>query len=342
MWRALPLALVLSLPLSLSAQTAEEGEEEPEEEQEVDAASVGVFGGPLDLSHLGKRPSPPPPPLPPEERFERSPGWGIRETPLHLAPAGEGYGRTEGEIRGYTSPPWPGRAMEDAWDLASAYSFPRLAPAVGVEFFTSLGERQTDDLTLFGESVRLSLYFLELRMNAVKTAGGERLDETELDLDFRIPVRLGRAHRLAFLPGATFPIDGRPRTDRDTAVRFQAIYGIGVEGFGAQGRLGFAEGRRARGVLQVDDRVDDPAVLYGALVAWRFVPGVQIRAEASGEIGTDDGEDLLSLLGGPVFFPFGDPRLSVGVLGVLETTGDDLDFERPVWGGLVQLGLDFL
>lgn len=338
MWRALPLAIVFSFPLVAAAQEAAEEEEEAEGEVGW-GGETGVMGGPLDLSHLGRKPSPPPPP---EDRFERSPGWGIRETPLHLAPAGVGYGSTEGEVRALVAPPWPGPAMVDSWDLASAYSFPRLTPSIGVELFTVAGERQTDDQTLFGEAVRINLYFLELRTNAVGSVGGERLDQTDLDLDFRIPVRLGRAHRLAFLPGVTFPIDGRSNTDDNTAIRFQAIYGIGGDGLGFQGRLGFVEGSRVRGLLQLDERVDDAAFLYGALFAWRFVPGVQIRVEGSGEIGTDDGPDPFTLLGGPVFFPFGDPRLSVGTLGILETTAEDFSFKLPTWGAIVQLGLDFL
>ncbi|HLV60377.1 MAG TPA: hypothetical protein VKY51_03145 [Fredinandcohnia sp.] len=340
MWRALPLLVLLAWPLPAGAEAAAQDEDEEEDGEIGWGGETGVTGGPLDLSHLGKRPSPPPKA---EPQFERgSWTWGIRETPLHLVPAGVGYGSYEPEVQAFLSPPWPGPAMVDAWDLASAYSFPRLAPAVGAELFTTVGERQTDDRTLFTEAVRLNFYFLELRTTAVGSVGGERLDRTDLDLDFRIPVRLGRTHRLAFLPGVTFPIDGRSATDDNTAIRFQALYGIGGAGLGFQGRVGFTEGSRTRGLLQVDERVRDPAFLYGALLAWRFVPGVQIHLEGSGEIGLDAGPDPLTLLAGPVFFPFGDPRLSLGALGIVETTAQDLSFRRPIWGGIVQIGLDFL
>lgn len=333
MWRPLPFVLAFLLPLAAHAQ------EEGEEEEVGWGGETGVMGGPLDLSHLGKKPAPPPEP---EPRFESWPKFGLRETQFHLVPAGSARGPWERERYGLTSPAWPGPAMLEDWDLASAYAFPRLAPSIGVEFFSFVGERQTDDAALFNERVRIDLYFLELRMNAVGSVGGERVDRTDLELDFRIPVRLGAKHRLALLPGATFPVDGRPKTAENTAVRFQAIYGIGGGGFGLQTRLGFIQGRRLRGLLLVDEANQEPALLYGALLAWRLVPGIQLRAEGSGEWAREEGRDQLTLMAGPVFFPFGDPRLSLGTLGIVETTGEDLDFERPAWGAVFQIGVDFL
>lgn len=335
MWRPLPLVVALSFPLAPLAHAEEASEEEDEEVGW--GGEAGVMGGPLDLSRLGRAPAPPPEPA---SRVERWPSWGLRESKLHLVPAGAGHGSVEAELTGLTSPPWPGPAMVEAWDLGSAFSFPHLAPSVGVELFSFVGERQTDDASLFNERVRVDLYFLELRMNAVGSVGGERVDQTDLDLDFRIPIRLGEKHRLALLPGATFPVDDRPKTDDNTAIRFQALYGIGGSGLGFQARLGFVEGRRLRGLLQVDRADRAPALLYGALLAWRPVAGVQLRAEGSGEWATEDGLDQLTLMGGPVFFPFGDPRISLGTLAIVESTGQD--FERPAWGGVVQVGIGFL
>lgn len=329
------VALFLAWVLPLASVAQEVVEEEGSESRD---SGGEVAGGPLDLSHLGQRPRPDG--IEAASPFEYDPYWGLKESEFRLVPAGSARPRTEPEFARIPVPRWPGPAMVENWDLGAAYTFPRLAPTVGLEFFTFAGERH--DATVFGERVRLGFYFLELAFNAVGSVGGERLDRTDLDLDFRIPVRLGRTHRLAFLPGVTFPIDGRSATDDNTAIRFQALYGIGGAGLGFQGRVGFTEGSRTRGLLQVDERVRDPAFLYGALLAWRFVPGVQIHLEGSGEIGLDAGPDPLTLLAGPVFFPFGDPRLSLGALGIVETTAQDLSFRRPIWGGIVQIGLDFL
>src|SRR5690606_1382953 len=83
------------------------------------------------------------------------------------------------------------------------------------------------------------------------------------------------------------------------AIRFQVLYGFGGGGLGFQARVGFAQGSRPRSLLLLDEVVTDPAFLYGAMLLWRFVPGVQLRAEASGQIGRDGGTDSLTLLGGP-------------------------------------------
>lgn len=333
MRRSLPLFFALLVPFA-SLAAADEDEEEPGWGGENE-----VVGGPLDLSHLGREPKPP---QRFREHFERWPSWGLRESRFQLVPRGGGYEAVETDLSGITKAPWPGRGMLEAWDLGAAFSFPRLAPSLGVELFTFVGERQTDDVTLFNEQVRLDLYLAELRLNAVGSVEGRRVDQTDLDLDFRIPIRLGAKNRLALMPGATFPVDERPKTDENTAIRFQVLYGIGGGGFGFQGRLGFIEGSRARGLLQLDRTAREPAILYGALLGWRPVPGMQIRAEGSGEWATDGGVDRLTLLGGPVFFPFGDPRVSFGALGLIETTGEELDFERPVWGGVIQVGIGFL
>ena len=326
------LLLACLLPASAGAQevAVEEGEAEPVDE-------AGVSGGPLDLSHLGKRPRPDG--LEASSPFEEDPYWGLKESELRLVPAGSAWRRPGAEDVSLAGPSWPGPAMVEAWDLGAAYTFPRLAPAIGAELFSFAGERR--DQTVFGERVRLSFYFVELAFDAVGSVGGERIDRTDLDLDFRIPIRLGRKHRLAVMPGSTFPIDGRDNTDDDTAIRFQLLYGIGGGGLGFQARVGFAQGSRPRGLLLFDEVATDPAFLYGAMLSWRFVPGVQLRAEASGQIGRDGGTDSLTLLGGPVFFPLGDPRVSLGTVGIVQTQATELDFERPVWGGLVQVGVDF-
>lgn len=337
MGRRLPLLVAWLLPLSSAAQAVVVEEGEGQAEEIGWGGEVGVIGGPLDLSHLGKRPRPQP--VEETSPYETEPFWGLRETEFQLVPAGTARPRLHAGSWRIPGPPWPGPSMVEAWDLGAAFSFPRLAPSIGAEFFSFVGER--DDTTIFSERVRVDLYFVELAVNALGSVGNERLDRTDMDLDFRIPVRLGRKHRLALMPGSTFPIDGRRNTDDDTAIRFQVLYGIGGAGLGLQARLGVVQGMRTRGLLHPDESVRDPALLYGALLAWRFVPGIQIRAEGSGEFARDGGTDHLTLLGGPVFFPFGDPRISLGTLGIVETRGEDLDFERPAWGGLIQLGIGF-
>src|SRR5690606_17765522 len=221
----------------------------------------------------------------------------------------------------------------------AAYTFPRLAPALGAEPFSFAGERR--DQTVLGARVRRSFPVVERALHALGPPGGGRTHRADAGHDSRTPHRLGRKHRLAVMPGSTVPIAGRDNTDDDTAIRFQVRYGIGGGGVGFQARVGFAQGSRPRSLLLLDEVVTDPAFLYGAMLLWRFVPGVQLRAEASGQIGRDGGTDSLTLLGGPVFFPLGDPRVSLGTVGIVQTQATELDFERPVWGGLVQVGVDF-
>lgn len=328
------VALFLAWVLPLASVAQEVVEEEGSESRD---SGGEVAGGPLDLSHLGQRPRPDG--IEAASPFEYDPYWGLKESEFRLVPAGSARPRTEPEFARIPVPRWPGPAMVEAWDLGAAYTFPRLAPAIGAELFSFAGERR--DQTVFGERVRLSFYFVELAFNAVGSVGGERLDRTDLDLDFRIPIRLGRKHRLALMPGSSFPMDGRDLSDDNTAIRFQVLYGFGGGGLGFQARVGFAQGSRPRSLLLLDEVVTDPAFLYGAMLLWRFVPGVQLRAEASGQIGRDGGTDSLTLLGGPVFFPLGDPRVSLGTVGIVQTQATELDFERPVWGGLVQVGVDF-
>jgi hypothetical protein len=334
------IAVAVALLFPAHAWALAHGEEGGAEEEEVGWGGEGdVSGGPLDLSHLGRapRPAPPLPPPPEEEDY-----WGLEETKLVLVPAGSARPSWSDEIPRIPPAPWPPRAMRRAWHLADAYSYSALAPGLDAELFTVVGVRDQSDQVLLSERLRLNLYFLELGVTYLSAVDDQRSSRTDMDLDFRIPIALGRHQQLALLPGVTFPIDARPKSDRNSAIRFQGIYGFGAGGFGFQARVGYVDGHRSRGLLFVQNAVHNPAFLYGGLLAWRFVPAVQLRLEASGEVATDDGTDRLTLLGGPVFFPLGDPRVSLGVLGVVEDSSRRLEFSDPGWGALVQVGIGFL
>src|SRR5690606_36646969 len=181
------VALFLAWVLPLASVAQEVVEEEGSESRD---SGGEVAGGPLDLSHLGQRPRPDG--IEAASPFEYDPHWGLKESEFRLVPAGSARPRTEPEFARIPVPRWPGPAMVEAWDLGAAYTFPRLAPAIGAELFSFAGERR--DQTVFGERVRLSFYFVELAFDAVGSVGGERIDRTDLDLDFRIPIRLGRKH----------------------------------------------------------------------------------------------------------------------------------------------------
>lgn len=336
-FRGIAVVLALLLPAHTWALSQVDGGE-PEKEEVGWGGEGDVSGGPLDLSHLGRAPrqAPPRPDTEEEGWF-----WGLEETELVLVPAGSASPSwSDGFPRVRSS--WPGYQMRRNWDFADAYSFPSLAPGIDAELFTVVGTRDEEEAVVFSERLRLNLYFLELGVTYLSAVNEERSSRTDMDLDFRIPIALGKHHQLALMPGVTFPIDARPKSDRNSAVRVQGIYGFGGSGVGLQARLGYVDGFRTRGLLLVQEEVRNPAFLYGGLLAWRFVPAVQLRLEAAGEIATDDGIDRLSLLGGPVFFPLGDPRVSVGILGVVEDSSRNLEFSDPAWGALVQVGIGFL
>lgn len=333
--RGIAVALALLFPAYAWAQ------DDGEEIEEVGWGGEGdVSGGPLDLSHLGVAPVRAPPPRPPPGEDDGL--WGLEETELVLVPAGSAAPSWSEAAPRIPTAPWPGHQLQRRWDFADAFSYSALTPGVDAELFTTVGSRDDDDKVVFSERLRLNLYFLELGVTYLSSVDGDRSSRTDMDLDFRIPIAMGTHHRLALMPGVTFPIDSRPKSDRNSAIRFQGIYGFGGGGVGLQARLGFVDGHRSRGLLFVQEEVSIPAFLYGGVIAWRFVPAVQLRVEASGEVATDDGTDRLTLLGGPVFFPLGDPRVSVGVLGVLEESAERLEFDHPAWGALVQVGIGFL
>lgn len=335
--RFVSFALALFIPAAAWSKDAEP--RTPEAEEIGWGGEVDVSGGPLDLSHLGRAPetyvAPESPP------FERSPGWGITETEFSLVPAGAARIAFSDELPAKPGAPWPGPRMLRDWDFAEAFTFTPLAPAVNAEGLAFFGSQGGEDTTVFSERVRMDLYLLQVGVTFLHSLEAARSTRTDMDLDLRIPLALGRHHRLALIPGVTFPIDSREKKEGNTSVRFQGIYGFGGGGFGLQAMAGFVEGNRARGLLLLDERVEEPAILYGGLVSLRIVPVLQLRVEATGEFVTDGGPDRLSLLGGPVFFPLGDPRLSIGVLGILEESSTELAFTRPAWGGLLQAGLAF-
>jgi len=323
-----------------------EGEEDGAESEDCGEAICGgdearVDGAPLDHSGLGQV-EPASSSADPGFDSGGREGWGIREHRLHPAPAGSTQGDARsGDLPMIPRPAWPGEQQVHDWDFAKAHSFPELTRSVDLELFSYVGG-DGDDHPVFAERLRANLYVLEAGVTFFNSLAGRRDSQTDMDLDARLPFTLGRHHQLAVLPGVSFPIDSRRWLSSNTNVRLQAIYGFASEGFAFQLRGGFTQGERRTGLLKLRERVDLPASLYGALVAWRFVPAVQLRAEASGEISTNGGPDRISILPGVNFFPLGDPRVSVGATAIIETSDPRMSFDRASYGGLINVGVGFI
>ena len=338
-WGAAVLAVALA-PAAAFAQAAvaEEGEEPcgtaicGEEESEVS-------GGPLDLSHLGRTLQGE---VPPEQPVETGHFWGIQEHQLYAVPAGTPQPPVDdGDLPYVPRPAWPGEHQLHDWDFAKAWSYPELTRSVDAESFTFGGSNGHGD-PVFGERVRANLYLLQVGVTVFDAVAGRRDSGTDMDLDARVPFVLGEHHQLAVMPGVTFPIDSRDWSTVNTAVRTQVIYGFGAGGFGLQARVGIEQGHRRAGFLKIRERLDNTATLAGALVAWRFVPAVQLRAEASAAFATDSGDDVLTLLPGVSFFPLGDPRVTVGASAIIETFGRRVSFDDAAYGAMVHVGAGFI
>lgn len=278
-----------------------------------------------------------------EEFQDDENGWGIVEHEWIVAPveAPQPTEVLEGNLPKRPGPAWPSDELLRKWDYGDSFAFPRLTPDVGADIRTVVGD--VSDGTNFISRLRAELYLLEVGVNVLESVDGDRRTDVEADVDLRIPFSFGSSVRLALMPGASVPIDGRSWNSRNTNVRTQAIAGYGAGGVGLQLRLGITDGPRAAGLLDVGDRFRHTAALYGGLVAWRVVPFLQLRAEVAGEVATEDGApDRLSLLPGVVFFPWSDPRLQIGLTAIVEDSRGDVDFEDVSWGGLMNLGITFL
>lgn len=275
------------------------------------------------------------------ETFETGDGWGIVEHELRVVPSGEEQPPAvlSGDLPERPGPEWPGDHLREGWDYGTSFSYPQLYPNVAARLVSWVGD--ADDQTNVVSRVEAEFYLLHVGITFLESVGGDRRDSMQGDVDLRIPIALGDGHRLAILPGVSFPIGGENIEEDTTAVRLQSVYGFGRNGLGLQLRAGVVEGARPAGLLAVADTVDSTAALYGAMVAWRIVDVLQLRMEASGEIAATDGEpDRLDLLPGVVFFPWGDPRLHIGLTGVVEFASEGLE-DDPNFGGLLDVGIFF-
>lgn len=340
-WGAVAV-LGLALPLGAWAQSTIQAEGGEDSEEPCGTAICGedeaeVSGGPLDLSHLGS--------IGPKEASEwgesEDEPWPLREHRLRVVPAGSRAQLDPDGIPRLPRPAWPGAHQVHDWDFAKAFSFPELTRSVDLQAFAYFGGDGHGN-PVFAERVRANLYLLEAGVTFFNAVGDTRGDRTEMDLDARIPFTFGRHHQLAILPGVSFPIDSRSWETTNSNVRLQAIYGFGAAGFGVQLRAGFTQGARDQGLLKLREQTSDPATLYGALVSWRFLPAIQLRAEASGEFATDSGPDRLTLLPGLNFFPLGDPRVSLGATAIIETFARRLRFDDASYGVLIHAGVGFI
>jgi hypothetical protein len=325
------------------------GQVEVREADEADRAAAKELP-PSDFGEdVSGAPLPPPetaqPPAlaAPGPRFETEDGWGLIETPLVLAPAGTAQSEEilSGDLWKREPPPWPSERRVDRWDFAEPYSFPSATPDLGFMSRTLVGD--VDDATHFVERLEAELYLLRVGVNALESVNSDRNTDPNLDLDLRLPIPLGEWQYLSFLPGVSFPIDDeRKRTPETTNVRVQAVWGFGMGGVGLQARAGVTDGFRRAGLLDVDRTLTRTAGLWGGLVAWRLVPWLQLRAEASGEIAMrDDDPDRLTLLPGVAFYPLADARVEIGTVVLIEEVSDGLDFDDPALGGLFNLGIWF-
>lgn len=280
------------------------------------------------------------------EGFETEDGWGIVEHELRVEPSGtqQAESATTGDLpaAAVESPDskWPQEHLFRGWDYGTPFTFPQVYPNVGARLLNVIGD--ANGQTNYLSRLETELYLLHFGVSFLESVGGDRTDEVFADADIRIPIRLGDNHYLAVLPGVSFPINSDvDKSEDNTNVRLQSVYGFGFQGFGLQLRVGITEGSRTAGVLDFAERIDHTATLYGALVSWRIVEPFQVRVEASGELASVDGApDRLSLLPGVVFFPWGDPRLHLGLTAVIESVSEDLD-EDPNFGGLFDVGVFF-
>jgi len=274
-------------------------------------------------------------------RFETGDGWGIVEHELRVVPVEEEQPAEalSADLPHRPGPAWPNDHLYGGWDFGTSFAYPQVYPNVGARLLNVVGD--VEGATNFVSRLEAELYLLHFGVTFLESIGGDRADGMRGDADLRIPIGLGRHHRLAVMPGVSFPIGEADLGEDTTNVRLQSIYAFGAGGFGLQLRAGVTEGTRPAGVLAVNEIVDGTAALYGALAAVRLADVVQLRAEVAGEIASADGDaDRLTLLPGLVFFPYRDPRLHLGLTAVVEMVGEGLDDGADL-GGLFDVGVFF-
>lgn len=274
--------------------------------------------------------------------FEDGPdGRGIVEHEIVAAPSGTEQPAhvLDGDLPRRPEPKWPGEHLRDGWDYATPFAFAPVYPNIAARLSTAVGDVRSE--THFLSRFEAELYLLRFGANFLESVGGERSDFTWADVDLRIPISLGRGHRLAIVPGLSFPIDERDKSEETTNVRLQGVWGWGGGGLGVQLMAGISEGSRNAGLLDVAERIDHTAALWGGLLAWRIAPPVQLRLEVAGELAAVAGAaDRITVLPGAVFFPWSDPRLHLGLTAVVEAVGEDFDADAT-FGGLFDLGFYF-
>ncbi|WP_373044544.1 hypothetical protein [Vulgatibacter sp.] len=325
-------AAILAAVLLPAAATAQEPDTRPEGVVEVEPERERARGTRDRGSEARVEPA----------DFEtEKPKWGIVEHELRVEPveAKQPAELRDGDLPERPKPEWPNDHLYDGWDYGNSFSYPQVYPNVGARLLNVVGD--VDSETNFISRFEAELYLLHFGVTYLESIGGDRTDATYADVDLRIPIGLGQTSQLAIMPGVSFPIDATDKSEETTNVRAQAIYAFGAGGLGLQLRGGITEGTRPAGLLAVNERIDGTAALYGGMVAWRVLPPLQLRVEAAGEIAaSDDDVDRLTLLPGVVFFPWGDPRLHLGLTAVVEAVSEDLD-EDPNYGGLLDLGIFF-
>lgn len=329
--------LAVLVPAMATAQAAPAEPAAEDEVEEYDSWS-DVAGEPLPAARGRVRTEPVP--APPPAVSETEDGWGIPEHPLYVVPAEvEQPPLYQGDVARIPPPAWPGRNLRESESFPSAWTFPELHPLVNAALETTVGKSGDGDRTVFIERAQLNLYLVELGVDLVRAVGEERVSEPSVDVDFRIPIALGPHQRLAFLPGISFP-----KVGETFAARTRLAYGAGLGRFAFQVNGGYAAGARPGGALATRDELSGPTFLAGALLAYRVHEKVEPRIETDLGFGTGSNADYGTVAAGLGLFPWGDPRLELGVAAIVEDASDEAGdaFDDPSVGALFELQVNFL
>jgi hypothetical protein len=308
--------------------------EEPAPPGEFDF-DADVAGEPLPPARGKVRTQPVPPP--PAMVEERDDGWGLPEHRLYVVPEEvEQPPLYSGDVARIPPPPWPGKHLFGRDAFPTAWTFPELYPMVNAALATTVGRMGEGDDAVFIERAELNLWLLEVGVDLVRAIGDRRVSEPSLDLDFRIPISLGERQRLALIPGISFP-----KNDDVFAARTRLAYGAGLGPLAIQVNGGYAAGTRPAGLLGTRQDLSGSTFLAGALVALRVHEKLEPRVEGDFGFGTGAHPDYGTLAAGVTVFPWGDPRLELGIAGVLEDASGDV-FSEPSVGALFELQINFL